>query len=95
MKFRRGGVERYKLDWPGKREAENTARTSITRTFRPRRDKSKNFDATENLFIEGDNLDALKLLQRSYQSKIKLIYIDPPYNTGKDFVYRDNFRTNA
>ena len=94
MKFRRGGVERYKLDWPGKREAENTARTSITKTIRPRRDKSKNFDATENLFIEGDNLDALKLLQRSYQSKIKLIYIDPPYNTGKDFVYRDNFRTN-
>ncbi len=91
--FLRGGVERYRLDWPGKREAERAAKTSITKTLRPCRDASKNFDTTENLFIEGDNLEALKLLQRSYQSKIKLIYIDPPYNTGKDFVYRDKFCT--
>ena len=61
-------------------------------TLRPDKDKSKNFDTTENLYIEGDNLEVLKLLQKSYSNKIKMIYIDPPYNTGKDFVYKDNFR---
>ena len=91
MNFSRG-VERYRLDWPGKREAARAANTPITKTLRPCREKSAEFDTTENIVIEGDNLDALKLLQRSYLSKIKLIYIDPPYNTGKDFVYCDNFQ---
>ena len=91
MKFRRGGVERYRLDWPGKREAAKVANTPTTKTLRPCRDKSSDFDITENVVIEGDNLEALKLLQRSYLSRVKLIYIDPPYNTGNDFIYRDNF----
>ena len=91
MKFSRGGVERYRLDWPGKREALRAANTPITKTLRPCREKSVEFDTTENIVIEGDNLDALKLLQRSYLSKVKLIYIDPPYNTGNDFIYRDKF----
>ena len=91
MNFSRG-VERYRLDWPGKREAARAANTPITKTLRPCREKSAEFDTTENIVIEGDNLDALKLLQRSYLSKVKLIYIDPPYNTGNDFIYRDKFR---
>ena len=88
-----GPQERYHLDWPGKREALVTANTSITKTLRPCRDESVDFDSTKNLFIEGDNLEALKLLQENYLGQIKMIYIDPPYNTGKDFIYRDNFTT--
>jgi adenine-specific DNA-methyltransferase len=86
-----GPAERYRLDWPGKRQALLTANTPIDKTLRPVREESVNFDTTRNLFIEGDNLDALKLLQETYLGKVKLIYIDPPYNTGKDFIYRDNF----
>ncbi len=91
----RGGVERYRLDWPGKREAARTGNTPTTKTLRPHRHKSVDFDRTENVVIEGDNLEALKLLQRSYLSRVKLIYIDPPYNTGNDFIYRDNFRQDS
>ncbi len=86
-----GPAERYRLDWPGKRQALLTANTPIDKTLRPMREESVDFDTTRNLFIEGDNLDALKLLQETYLGKIKVIYIDPPYNTGSDFVYRDNF----
>ena len=86
-----GPAERYRLDWPGKREAILTANAPIAKTLRPCREESVAFDTTKNLFIEGDNLDALKLLQETYLGKIKLIYIDPPYNTGNDFVYRDDF----
>jgi adenine-specific DNA-methyltransferase len=86
-----GPQERYQLDWPGKRVAAFTASAPIAKTLRPMRKQSVDFDTTKNLFIEGDNLDALKLLQESYLGKVKLIYIDPPYNTGNDFVYRDDF----
>ena len=86
-----GPQERYRLDWPGKRAAAFTANAPIAKTLRPVREESVNFDTTKNLFIEGDNLDALKLLQESYLGKVKLIYIDPPYNTGNDFVYEDDF----
>ena len=86
-----GPAERYRLDWPGKRQALLTANTPIDKTLRPMREESVDFDTTRNLFIEGDNLDALKLLQETYLGKVKMIYIDPPYNTGKDFIYRDNF----
>ncbi|WP_461210378.1 site-specific DNA-methyltransferase [Desulfocurvus sp. DL9XJH121] len=89
-----GPQERYQLNWPGKREALLTANAPIAKTLRPCREESVNFDTTKNLFIEGDNLDALKLLQETYLGKIKLIYIDPPYNTGKDFIYKDNFTTS-
>ena len=86
-----GNKERYRLEWPGKREAIVTANLPTTKTLRPIREDSVDFDTTENLYIEGDNLEVLKLLQESYLGKIKMIYIDPPYNTGKDFVYKDNF----
>ncbi|WP_429045641.1 site-specific DNA-methyltransferase [Aeromonas hydrophila] len=86
-----GPQERYQLSWPGKREALLTANAPIAKTLRPCREESVNFDATQNLFIEGDNLDALKLLQEYYLGKVKMIYIDPPYNTGKDFIYKDDF----
>jgi len=86
-----GPQERYRLDWPGKRAAAFTANAPIAKTLRPVREESVDFDNTKNLFIEGDNLDALKLLQESYLGKVKLIYIDPPYNTGNDFVYEDDF----
>ena len=86
-----GPQERYHLNWPGKREALLTANAPIAKTLRPCRDESVDFDTTKNLFIEGDNLDALKLLQETYLGKVKMIYIDPPYNTGNDFIYRDNF----
>ena len=86
-----GPQERYQLDWPGKRAALFAANAAIAKTLRPVREESVDFDTTKNLFIEGDNLDALKLLQESYLGKVKLIYIDPPYNTGKDFVYDDDF----
>ena len=87
--------ERYQLNWPGKKEALLTANAPIAKTLRPCREESVNFDATKNIFIEGDNLEALKLLQETYLGKIKLIYIDPPYNTGGDFVYRDKFSKKA
>ena len=86
-----GTKERYRLEWPGKREAIVTANLPTTKTLRPVREDSVNFDNTENLYIEGDNLEVLKLLQESYLGKVKMIYIDPPYNTGKDFVYKDNY----
>jgi len=90
-----GTKERYRLEWPGKREAIVTANLPTTKTLRPVREDSVDFDNTENLYIEGDNLEVLKLLQESYLGKIKMIYIDPPYNTGKDFVYKDNFAQNS
>lgn len=86
-----GPQERYQLDWPGKRAAAFAANAPIAKTLRPVREDSVDFDNTKNIFIEGDNLDALKLLQESYLGKVKLIYIDPPYNTGNDFVYSDSF----
>lgn len=90
-----GPQERYQLNWPGKREALLTANAPIAKTLRPCREESVNFDTTENLFIEGDNLDALKMLQETYLGKVKMIYIDPPYNTGNDFIYEDDFSENA
>jgi adenine-specific DNA-methyltransferase len=86
-----GPRERYHLDWPGKREALLAANAPIAKTLRSYREESVDFDKTKNLFIEGDNLDALKLLQETYLGKVKMIYIDPPYNTGKDFIYKDSF----
>lgn len=85
------GAERYGLNWPGKSNAIKEISAPSLGTLKPDRSESVNFDNTENLFIEADNLEALKLLQKSYLGKIKMIYIDPPYNTGKDFVYKDNF----
>jgi adenine-specific DNA-methyltransferase len=90
-----GPRERYHLDWPGKREAILAANAPIAKTLRPSRNESVNFDTTKNLFIEGDNLDALKLLQETYLGKVKLIYIDPPYNTGNDFIYEDDFANSS
>lgn len=90
-----GPQERYHLNWPGKREALLTANAPIAKTLRPCREESVDFDTTKNLFIEGDNLDALKLLQETYLGKVKLIYIDPPYNTGNDFIYEDDFSEEA
>lgn len=90
-----GPQERYHLNWPGKREALLTANAPIARTLRPCREESVDFDTTKNLFIEGDNLEALKLLQETYLGKVKMIYIDPPYNTGNDFIYEDDFAENA
>lgn len=89
-----GPQERYQLNWPGKREALLTANAPIAKTLRPCREESVNFDTTQNLFIEGDNLDALKLLQEYYLGKVKLIYIDPPYNTGRDFIYDDDYSSD-
>lgn len=86
-----GIQERYQLNWPGKREAVLTANAPIAKTLRPIREQSVEFDTTKNLFIEGDNLDALKMLQETYLGRIKMIYIDPPYNTGSDFIYEDDF----
>lgn len=89
-----GPQERYHLNWPGKREALITANAPIAKTLRPCPEESVDFDSTKNLFIEGDNLDALKLLQETYLGKVKMIYIDPPYNTGNDFIYEDDFAEN-
>lgn len=86
-----GNRERYQFTWPGKREAKRLAREPIAKTLRPIKERSKDWDTTQNLYIEGDNLDALKLLRENYAGKVKLIYIDPPYNTGHDFVYDDDF----
>ena len=89
-----GEQERYTLNWVGKKESILAANAPIAKTLRPCREESVNFDTTENLFIEGDNLDALKLLQENYLGKVKMIYIDPPYNTGNDFIYDDDFAEN-
>ncbi len=86
--------ERYRFEWNGKSKAIRISQTPSTGTLRPCKEESKDWDTTQNLYIEGDNLEVLKLLQKSYQNKIKMIYIDPPYNTGKDFVYKDDFRDN-
>ncbi|MBP6720259.1 MAG: site-specific DNA-methyltransferase, partial [Rhodoferax sp.] len=86
--------EKYGLNWHGKRRARQLALTPSTGTLRPCPDESVDWETTQNLMIEGDNLEVLKLLQKSYANKVKLIYIDPPYNTGKDFVYPDNFQDN-
>ena len=88
------GEEKYGLNWHGKRQARQLALTPSTGTLRPCPQESVAWESTQNLFIEGDNLEVLKLLQKSYAGKVKLIYIDPPYNTGKDFVYPDDFRDN-
>lgn len=87
--------ERYELRWNGKNDAIRFAQTPSNGTLRPDKESSRNWDDTENLYIEGDNLEVLKLLQKSYFGQIKMIYIDPPYNTGKDFVYKDDFRDNV
>ena len=85
------GEERYQFTWPGKREAIRLANAPTNCTLRPVRDDSVDFDTTQNLYIEGDNLEVLKLLRETYLGKVKMIYIDPPYNTGNDFVYDDDF----
>ena len=90
-----GNKERYQLTWPGKKEAILNANTPINKTLRPVIEDSVDFENTENLYIEGDNLEVLKLLQESYLGKIKCIYIDPPYNTGNDFIYKDDFKYNS
>ena len=89
-----GAEERYQFTWPDKKKAILLANAPIDKTLRPCKEESVDFDTTENLYIEGDNLDVLKLLRETYLGKIKMIYIDPPYNTGSDFVYKDNFTQN-
>lgn len=90
-----GREERYQFTWPDKKQAILTANAPINKTLRPCREESVDFDNTENLYIEGDNLEVLKLLQETYLGRIKMIYIDPPYNTGNDFVYNDDFSQDA
>ncbi|MCI6441248.1 MAG: site-specific DNA-methyltransferase [Alistipes sp.] len=90
-----GTQERYQFTWPGKREAMRIANTPSNMTLRPDRESSVDFDNTGNLYIEGDNLEVLKLLREDYLGKVKMIYIDPPYNTGNDFVYEDDFSQTA
>ena len=85
------GQERYQMTWPDKKKAIALANSAIAATLRPCKEESVDFDNTQNLYIEGDNLDVLKLLRETYLGKVKMIYIDPPYNTGNDFVYEDNF----
>ena len=89
------GEERYLFTWPGKREAIHNANAPTNMTLRPCKEESVDFDNTENLYIEGDNLEVLKLLQENYLGKVKMIYIDPPYNTGNDFVYNDDFKEDT
>jgi adenine-specific DNA-methyltransferase len=90
-----GRPEKYGLNWHGKWLARQIALTPSTGTLRPCPEESVDWDATQNLMIEGDNLEVLKILQKSYAGKVKLIYIDPPYNTGNDFVYHDDFRDSV
>lgn len=90
-----GNQERYQFTWPGKREAMRLANTPSNMTLRPDRESSVDFDNTKNLYIEGDNLEVLKLLREDYLGKVKMIYIDPPYNTGNDFVYEDDYSESA
>ena len=89
------GDEAYEFTWVGKKAAIVEANKPIRKTLRPCKEESVNWDSTENLYIEGDNLEVLKLLQESYLGKVKMIYIDPPYNTGNDFIYRDDFKQSA
>ena len=89
------GEEMYQFTWPGKQAARREAATPITDTLRPVPEDSVDWDTTQNLYIEGDNLRVLKLLQKGYMGKVKMIYIDPPYNTGNDFVYHDDFAHTA
>lgn len=84
--------ERFGLFWPGKKRALRAAQEPTAATLRPDFENSKDWDTTKNVFIEGDNLEVLKILQKHYHAKVKMIYIDPPYNTGKDFVYPDNYK---
>ena len=93
-KYTDDSYERYNFSWPGKSKAIRISQTPSTGTLRPCKEESKDWDTTENLYIEGDNLEVLKLLQKSYQGKIKMIYIDPPYNTGNDFIYPDDYSDN-
>lgn len=86
-----GRKERYVMTWPGKREALHTANEPSTMALRPCREESKDFEHTQNLYIEGDNLEVLKALRETYLGEVKMVYIDPPYNTGNDFVYNDDF----
>jgi len=86
--------ERYNFTWHGKAQARRIAQTPSTGTLRPCKAESKDWDSTQNLFLEGDNLEVLKLLQKSYHKQVKMIYIDPPYNTGKEFIYPDNYQDN-
>ena len=88
------GKERFGLTWPGKAECMRIIQSPSIATLKPDREQSVNFDETENVFIEGDNLEVLKLLQKSYFGKVKMIYIDPPYNTGKEFIYPDKYAEN-
>ena len=90
-----GPKERYQFNWPGKREAILLANAPTTNTLRPLPEKSVDFENTKNVYIEGDNLEALKILRETYMGKIKMIYIDPPYNTGNDFVYKDDFKQST
>ena len=92
---KKDGEERYEFTWKGKKEAIRMAQKQTTGTLRPCREESVNFDETQNLYIEGDNLEVLRALQSSYRGKVKMIYIDPPYNTGQDFVYKDDFNDNV
>ena len=89
------GEERYQFTWPDKRSHAHLANTPTTKTLRPCREESVDFDHTQNLYIEGDNLDVLKVIRETYLGKVKMIYIDPPYNTGNDFVYNDDFSQNS
>ncbi len=89
------GKERYGMNWPGNADCFKAIQRPSLGTLLPVREESVNFDETENLFIEGDNLEVLKLLQKSYLGKVKMIYIDPPYNTGNDFIYPDDFTRRA
>ena len=86
--------EKYKFTWPGKTQAIKESQKTSSGTLRPSKTESKNWNITQNIYIEGDNLEVLKLLQKGYYNKIKMIYIDPPYNTGKDFIYKDNYQDN-
>lgn len=90
--FKEDNEEKYSFNWNGKAQAKRMAQTSTSATLKPNKKESKDWDKTQNLYIEGDNLEVLKILQTPYYGKVKMIYIDPPYNTGKDFVYRDNFK---
>ena len=93
--YKDNGTERYNFSWTGKSKAVRIAQTPSTGTLRPCKEESKNWDETGNLYIEGDNLEVLKLLQKSYYGRVKMIYIDPPYNTGNDFIYKDDFKDNV
>ena len=86
-----GNKDRYQLTWAGKREALVSANEPTSKTLRPLREKSLDFENTKNIYIEGDNLDTLKILEESYLNKIKCIYIDPPYNTGRNLIYKNNY----